>query len=103
MSKGMSPEKVLEVIEIYRQALIERNIGKAPFPPDDFLELPELGFEHCHYMLDVMVEFINEGGRMEKVFRWLGFVQGVLWVNKVYTITEIKNFCRPNEKKEGIQ
>jgi hypothetical protein len=32
---------------------------------------------------------------MEKAFRWLGFVQGVLWTNRVYTLDNLKSHNRP--------
>lgn len=28
---------------------------------------------------------------MEKVFKWLGFIQGVLWIMGVYTVEELKD------------
>lgn len=51
-------------------------------------------------MLDKMAEFVNEG-RTEKVFRWLGFVQGVLWTNRVYTLTELKDHNRPESQQDS--
>ena len=95
----MTPEKVLEVIETYRQLFIARNIGKIDYPHDDLLDGEVHGLEHCHGMLDKMVEFVHEG-RMEKAFRWLGFVQGTLWALRVFTLTDLKNHNRPPERKE---
>ncbi|MBI2097507.1 MAG: hypothetical protein HYT46_01035 [Candidatus Vogelbacteria bacterium] len=88
----------MEVIETYRQLFIERGIGKTDYPHDDLLDRTEVGLDHCHGMLDKMVEFVREG-RMEKVFRWLGFVQGVLWSNRVYTLTDFRNHNRPPEER----
>lgn len=34
-------------------------------------------------------------GRIEKAFRWLGFVQGCLWATGQYTLDELKNHNRP--------
>lgn len=90
---------MIEVIETYRQLFIERNIGKIDYPHNDLLDEEIHGLEHCHGMLDKMVEFVREG-RMEKTFRWLGFVQGVLWVTRVYPLTDLKNHKRPPEGKE---
>jgi len=91
----MVAEKVIEAIETYRQLFIERKIGKIDYPHDDMLNGAELGLEHCHGMLDKMIDFVHEG-RTEKVFRWLGFIQGVLWTNRVYTLTDLKNHNRPD-------
>lgn len=94
----MTPEKVIEVIETYHQLFVERNIGKIDYPHDDLLDGEAHGLEHCHGMLDKMVEFAREG-RMEKMFRWLGFVQGVLWTTRVYSLTDLKNHNRPPEER----
>jgi hypothetical protein len=51
-------------------------------------------------MLDKMLEFIREN-RMEKVFRWLGFVQGVLWAHGIYSLENLQNHNRPSEEKGG--
>ncbi|MEK7519908.1 MAG: hypothetical protein AAB581_01530, partial [Patescibacteria group bacterium] len=70
-------------------------------PHDIFLEddpLPATSLAHCHSMLDKMVGFVHEG-RMEKAFRWLGFIQGVLWTNRVYTLSDLKNHNRPEESR----
>lgn len=95
----MTPEKVLEVIESYRQLFVERNIGKIDYPHDELLDGETHGLEHCHGMLDKMVKFVREG-RVEKVFRWLGFVQEVLWATRVYPLADLKNHNRPPERKE---
>jgi len=34
-------------------------------------------------------------GRMEKAFRWLGFVQGCLWACRVYTVDQLKHHNMP--------
>lgn len=96
----MTPEKVLQVIEIYRKLFTDEDIGKINYPHDELVDCAETGLDHCHGMLDKIVEFVREG-RTEKAFRWLGFIQGVLWSNRVYTLTDIKNHNRPTiEEKE---
>ena len=100
----MMPEKVLQVIETYRQLFVDRGIGKIDYPHDELLEYAEIGLNHCHGMLEKMIEFIHEE-RMEKAFRWLGFVQGVLWANQAYTLADLKNHNRMTmeEKEEGFK
>lgn len=94
----MTPEKVIEVIETYRQFFVERNISKIDYPHDELLGGEVHGLEHCHGMLDKMVEFVREG-RMEKAFRWLGFVQGVLWAVRVYPLTDLKKHNQPSQER----
>jgi hypothetical protein len=40
-------------------------------------------------MFPKMVQFVSED-KIEKAMRWLGFVQGVLWVCGVYTLEQLK-------------
>lgn len=52
---------------------------------------------HCKTMLPKMEKMLDEG-KLEKFFRWLGFMQGVLWVEKLYTLEELKDHNRPDSK-----
>lgn len=79
----MTNEKILQVIQLYKNKLTELD-------PLDYCDY--LG--HLITMLPRMEEFVKEG-RREKAFRWLGFVQGVLWTEGVYTIEEMKNHNKP--------
>ena len=93
----MTSEKILEVIGIYRSYFVSHKIGKIDYPQDKkFLDCGEgkLGLAHCHGMLDKMASFVNEK-RIDKAFRWLGFIQGVLWVKGVYSLNILKNHSRP--------
>lgn len=92
----MTPDKALEVIETYRQLFIAKDIDKIDYPHNDLLDGEVRGLEHCHGMLDKMIEFVREG-RMEKTFRWLGFIQGVLWATRIYPLADLKNHNRPPE------
>lgn len=44
---------------------------------------------HLRTMFPKMVQFVSED-KIEKAMRWLGFVQGVLWVCGVYTLDQLK-------------
>ncbi len=89
----MTREKVLEVIEKYHALFEELRI--------QFMEIDhgirgpsrEQQLSHCASMLPSMEAFIASG-QMEKVFRWLGFLQGVLWTNSAYTLEELRNHNR---------
>lgn len=94
----MDGKKILSVIAIYRERLEGMAVGKIDYPheaeirPNDRRRNYVLG--HCHGMLDQMEEFVKEG-RIEKAFRWLGFVQAALWTEGVYTLEDLKNHNRP--------
>jgi len=88
--------KILEVINIYRKHFAEKGIGIMDFSHG---EIPRFEYEilaHCHGMLDKMEGFIKEG-RIEKAFRWLGFIQGCLWSTGQYSLEDLKNHNRPAE------
>lgn len=97
----MDRQKVLEVIGVYRKYFEEMDIPQINFPHGQALNIFDdvdgLGnmLAHCHGMLDEMEKFVAKGS-MDKVFRWLGFVQGCLWSNGLYTLDELKNHNRPD-------
>ena len=78
----MNKHKCYQVVTRYTEALKEYDDGP-------------LG--HCKNMLPKMSQFLEEN-RIEKFFRWLGFVQGVLWSERLYTIEELKDHNRPDDE-----
>ncbi|MDP3947199.1 MAG: hypothetical protein Q8Q41_00715 [bacterium] len=92
----MTKDKVRQVIGIYRRYFESRGIGRRAMPHDMVPKTREEALEHCHSMLDKMEEFVNEN-RLDKAFRWLGFIQGCLWVHAVHTLDELMDHNRPRE------
>jgi hypothetical protein len=95
----MTSEKIKEVIALYRAQIQAAGFLDPDFswPYDELLrqneELYFPSLAHCYGMLDQMDKFIDEG-RTDKAFRWLGFVQGILWMNSLYSLTDIMNHNR---------
>lgn len=46
-------------------------------------------------------EFV-EAYRLEKAFRWLGFIQGALWYHGMYSIEELANHNRPDGEPTNL-
>lgn len=92
----MDATKVREVLSIYRLRFIGEGISKTDFPHGEIPANPAEMLAHCHRMLDMMEVFITEG-RMDKVMRWLGFLQGVFWSRGWYSLEDLKNHNRPEE------
>ena len=90
----MTKEKIQSVVQIYKTKLENLSVGKIHYPHNDILDTAEHGLEHCHGMLDEMEVFLQEG-RVDKVFRWLVFIQGILWSEKIYSLEDLKNHNRP--------
>ena len=94
----MDGVKILEVINLYRKHFEEQDIGKSDFPLNLILNSSNNGLVHCHCMLEKMEKFVKEG-RIEKAFRWLGFVQGCLWSAGHYSLEDLMDHSRPRDEK----
>lgn len=94
----MEAQKILEVIAVYRKRFLEQGISIVDFPHTSNPGSKGEILAHCHGMLDRMEGFIKEG-RMEKTFRWLGFIQGCLWSTGEYTLEDLQNHNRPDVKE----
>lgn len=83
----MTDEKVLEVVDGYREILLKRgNVRVRNF------EVPNEN--HLLWMCDQFRDFLREG-RREKAMRWLGFIQGAFWVLGLRSVEEMKNDNKP--------
>jgi len=49
---------------------------------------------HVLYMLGHIEDLLHHPERREKLMRWLGFVQGILWSECLYTLDELKDHNR---------
>jgi hypothetical protein len=95
----MTPEKVLEVIGRYRAFLqdVPPELGPVHDSP-----CPRRAMSHLHHMLDRLEAMVtgNEEGvprDIEKAMRWLGFIQGVLWLHGDFTLDQMKEHNRCEE------
>jgi hypothetical protein len=84
----MNFDKVTEAMNMCEQMLNRAVAAKFPLPLD-------AQFEHCLDMIRRFREFTPD--RIEKAFRWLGFIQGVLYAHGLATVDELKNMNRPYE------
>lgn len=89
----MTGEKIKEVTAIYRERLTAAGYAPERFRADD---TPACGqsLRHLLFMLDEIDDFVT-AERMDKANRWLGFVQGVLWRNGLYTLEDLKSHNMP--------
>jgi hypothetical protein len=89
----MTDEKNLEVSVFYEKHLVE--IGAKKVKADyNAKPLGDDDINHLLSMIPEMREFIKTG-RREKFFRWLGFIQGVLWKRGDFTLNELRNHNKP--------
>ncbi|MEK7570403.1 MAG: hypothetical protein AAB515_03140 [Patescibacteria group bacterium] len=88
----MTPEKVLEVVAKYEVLLVAYPIQQIV----QYAEHPskEEHLSHLRWMLVEMRQLIA-GQRMEKAFRWLGYIQGILAAYRLRTIDQLREDSRP--------
>ena len=82
--RGMTDEKIMSVLALYEDRL--RGLTSGPSGTKTIVHL--LG------MIPKIGAFLDEG-RREKAFRWLGFMQGVLYALGHYTIEQMAEHNRP--------
>jgi hypothetical protein len=99
----MTTDKMQGLLDLYWEALDEMDIS--PISAPDYEEFvdgereprwdTQEALEYVMAMLQGMREMLDEGSENhEKLNRWLGFVQGVLWVEGVYTLSEMRRHNR---------
>lgn len=94
----MTSEKLIQVFRFYDAELEKRGIRNRQTSEYDStgVELKEsTPLEHARWMCPVAIEHVQDGNK-EKAFRWLGFIQGVLWMSNIYTLNDLKNHSRPD-------
>ena len=79
----MTSEKVLEAIARYEIDLQDFAYTKY-----------NRNLKHLQLMIPKVREHL-EAERIEKGMRWLGFIQGVLWAEGMYSIDELREHNSP--------
>ncbi|MCE5190649.1 MAG: hypothetical protein LLG08_02635 [Actinomycetia bacterium] len=99
-SEGFSTEHALRMLDFYSKTLQSLGYTAQPYPETDErlggrkFETPK--FEtlcHALWMCDKTREFLR-AGRFAKVYRWIGMTQGILFMNGVFSIEELKEHNR---------
>lgn len=85
---GMLTAKCTAILTMYAKKLAKEE----EHYPDQ--GLPR-ALRHVETMIPKAIDFFQHN-RREKGFRWLGFIQGVLWTEGIYTIKEMKDHNRPD-------
>lgn len=79
----MNEQHAIELLDYYEQQLC--NI---PYPNDSLT--------HLKTMFNPMRIMVYEN-QTERFNRWLGFVQGVLWNNDIFYLSQLRNHVRNYE------
>ena len=91
----MNNNRILAVLEAYEKHFINKGAENIKA---DFDEIPTSHQETWNHLLSMIGEmkvFLKQN-RREKLFRWLDFMQGVLWTTGEFTLNQ---FRRHNQAK----
>ena len=89
----MTVDQIKTAVAKYRVELLKYQYESLSAPTDKICgaDIDEIGcLQHVLAMCDT-VEHLVEQGKIEKAFRWLGFMQGVLWCGGVYSIDQMRD------------
>ncbi len=100
----MNVKQAREIVKKYRQELEELKAHPCEGPFDCQPDGDEV-LDHAASMLDRMDDMLNVvimddercvdfTDTLEKFQRWLGFMQGVFWVEGVFTLDEMRDHNR---------
>jgi len=89
----MTKEKMIEVLSIYENYLKGNNLRR--MSDNDWPNRKDC-YAHILYMIPEIKKFIDEN-ELDKANRWLGFIQGSLWTNCDFVLSELKDHNREKE------
>ncbi len=90
---SMDAEHILLVVEVYEKQFNDLALKPIQQGDDHFPSCQNRELQHAHWMLLGIRNCIGKG-ELEKAQRWLGFVQGILWTSKMYTIAQLRKHNR---------
>lgn len=98
--EGLSREQAQTMLARYAKALDDLGYEANPYPETD---IPLKGtiyrgakydaLCHARWMCDETRRFLAEG-RFAKAYRWIGMIQGLLFMGGVYSIVDLKQHNR---------
>lgn len=105
----MDAKKVLEVLDIYALRIddmakaTENDLSAKRCDPTKKYGHSDYAhrIRHVRWCADQCRAMASDG-RMEKAFRWLGFMQGALWDMGLYSIEELANHNKPAAEETDL-
>ena len=95
----MTKEKLESTLAGYRKHLLGKG-ARDESPDYDKTNISNAeAYDHLLSMI-IRAESLLEKNKIEKVFRWLGFIQGTLWMTGDFSLDELKNNSRPDNRKK---
>ncbi len=99
-----SHEQVTHMLDLYGKTLEELGYRPIPYPDLD----AKIGgnilrgakydsLNHARWMCDEVRAFVRQG-RWSKAYRWIGMIQGLLFMGGIVSISELKDHNRLTPK-----
>ena len=94
----MTPEHIRSVAQHYSEKFIDLGVPLVKHTPTPGV-CPDTRQtqSHAHWMCLEIPGLLETDNGFEKANRWLGFVQGVLWVSGVYSIDDMRDDNRSKQ------
>jgi hypothetical protein len=83
----MTREKILSVVAACRRRI--GSVESVRQPANGMIPTYDVCFRHATWMCDQIEIFVSEN-RLDKANRWIGFIQGILWVTGRATIDQMR-------------
>lgn len=84
---------LVELLATYRNTLAPWPASELEEDPDT-AQMPALAMAHAAWMCTRVLDFYDAGD-IERCMRWLGFIQGVLWMTRLVTRQELLGMTFP--------
>lgn len=98
----MEKNRFLEICLIYDEILEYNGFIKQECSLSDDLtnesSKSTLSMNHIRWMINEIPRMIDDPNKKEKANRWIGFIQGILWINGYYSINDMRGHT--GSKKE---
>ena len=93
----MNKARLLRILAIYEVTLHERGVHEKSHALGTLHTHPERALGHCLHMIKETKDLLqgDEPGGVERGLISLGFIQGILWSNNIYTIIELAGHGKP--------
>jgi hypothetical protein len=88
----MTSEQKIEALEQYDRCLSVFDPARAD--PQSRAPAADRACSHARWMCQQAIAYVK-AGEDAKADRWLGFIQGVLWMRGLYSIEQMKEHNRP--------
>lgn len=86
----MTVDQIIKIVDSYSERLKKAGFSPQNTAKDNLGSL--MAPQHVLWMCNEIKTIAPKD--MEKACRWLGFIQGVLWVRGTYTISEMREHTR---------